>query len=479
MARKTPAEKGDRVIAKSLSKPRGAFTSFELESHTGSVISPGLLAAVRDLPRERFKERLRVNLERRATMATSTVAVPETRAGAVPYLSVRNAAAALEFYKKAFGATETSRLMQPDGRIAHAEISIAGARVMLADEFPEVGFKSPQTLGGSTAHINLYVPDVDVMAKRAVEGGAEVMRPVEDQFYGARSGQFRDPFGFVWTISTETERLSNAEMQRRLDVMYGKPAYIRSGFRSVTPYVIVPGTAQLIEFMKAAFDGEERFRVARPGTDTIMHAEVKIGDSMIELADANPQFPPTPATLLLRVPDPDVVYASAVAAGATAFDEMRDNDYGSRGGTVLDDSGNRWHIFTPLPGDRIFTAFRSITPHLYAEKPVDLIEFLREAFGGEEVYRAELPDGSIPHAQVRLGDSIVALAAGRGRYTAAPATLHLYVPDADAAYERALRAGASSIQPPATQPYGERSGGVADPFGNRWFLATHLGEPAR
>jgi PhnB protein len=418
-------------------------------------------------------------------MATSTAAAPQPRASAVPYLSVRNAAAALEFYKKAFGAVEVTRLNQPDGRIGHAEISIEGARVMLADEFPEIGFQSPETLGGSTVHIQLDVSDVDALARRAIESGADVVRAVADQFYGARSGQFRDPFGYVWTISTQKEALSNEEMQRRIDEMYRRqdapaatPSYMREGFRSITPYLIVPGTAQLIDFMKAAFGAEERFRVARPGSDAIMHAEVKIGDSMIEMADANPQFPPTPATLVLRVSDPDAIYNRALSAGATAFDPMRDSNYGTRAGTVVDASGNRWHIFAPLPDDKIFTNFHSITPHLYAASAVELINFLQDAFGGEEVYRAEMPGGAIPHAQVRIGDSVVAVAGGHGSsYTPMPATLHLYVPDADAAYERALRAGASSIQPPTTQPYGDRSGGVTDPFGNRWFLATHLGEP--
>jgi uncharacterized glyoxalase superfamily protein PhnB len=109
---------------------------------------------------------------------------------------------------------------------------------------------------------------------------------------------------------------------------------------------------------------------------------------------------------------------------------------------------------------------------------VDLIEFLKRAFGGEETYRAEMPDGSIPHAQVRIGDSIVALAGGHGPYTPMPTTLHLYVPDTDSVYEQALRAGATSIQSPADQPYGDRSAGVTDPFGNRWFIATHIRDVA-
>ncbi|HXY79340.1 MAG TPA: VOC family protein [Candidatus Bathyarchaeia archaeon] len=415
-------------------------------------------------------------------MATPAKAAPEFRAAATPYLSIKGASAAIEFYKKAFGAEEVLRLMQPDGRVGHAEINISGARIMLADEFPEIGFLSPESLGGSPVHIHLDVADVDAVARQAIAAGATVVRPVADQFYGDRSGQLRDPFGYSWTVSTHKEAMSGREMQRRIDAMSEQesaapPAkYIREGFHSITPYLILAGAAQWIEFVKQAFGAEEKFRVGRPGQENvIMHAEVKIGDSMVELADANPQFPAMPCTLLLRVDNPDEVYNRAVEAGATSMESVSDKEYGSRGGTVVDPSGNRLHISKPFgPGNEIFGAFRSVTPHLYAERPVDLMEFLKQAFGGEEIYRAQMPDGSIPHAQIRIGDSIVALAGGHGMYTAMPSTLHLYAPDTDATYEQAIRVGATSIQPPADQPYGERNAGVRDPFGNRWFIATRL-----
>ncbi len=319
--------------------------------------------------------------------------------------------------------------MQPDGRIGHAEINIDGARIMLADEFPEIGFQSPESLGGSPVHIHLDVADVDAVARRALDAGAKVVRPVEDQFYGDRSGQLSDPFGYTWIISTHKETLTAEEMQRRMDEMSRQQSsasaqaeearpvkFIREGFHSITPYLIISGAAQWIDFVKQAFDAEEHFRAKRPGAeDVIMHAEVKIGDSMVELADANPQYPAMPSTLLLRVDDPDAVYNRALEAGATVMQPIADAPYGSRGGTVLDVAGNRLHISKPIgPGLDIFKDFRSVTPHLYAQRPVDLIEFLKRAFGGEEIYRAEMPDGSIPHAQVRIGDSIVALAGGHG-----------------------------------------------------------------
>ena len=276
--------------------------------------------------------------------------------------------------------------------------------------------------------------------------------------------------GFKARLKADLERRASMATQA------AKPAnYMREGFHSLTPYLIVPGAAQWIDFVKRAFGAEEHLRVKRPGAEhLIMHAELQIGDSVVELADATAEFAPMSSTLLLRVPDVDAVYNRAVQAGAKPFGPVRDNPYGTRGGTVTDDSGNRWHIFTPVPGDQIFKDFRSVTPHLYASEPVRLIEFLQRAFGGSEIYRAQMPDGSIPHAQVRIGDSIVALAGGRGPYQAMPSSLHLFVPDTDAAYEQALRAGATSIGAPADHPYGERGAGVIDPFGNRWFIATYL-----
>lgn len=489
MANQTQSEQLDKVIERLLGPPDAPLSPSDAARPFDVTFAPvtQIIRDLKNLPRPDFKARLKSDLERRAAMATATQTVPEFRATVTPYLSVRDAAAAIEFYKTAFGAIEAAgtRFVQPDGRIGHAEINIGGARIMLADEFPEIGFPSPNTLGGSPVLVHLNVPDVDSVGRQAVAAGATVVRPVADQFYGDRSGHFRDPFGYVWVISTRKEALGVEEMQERFrastqraESTKAKPEavnYLREGFHTITPYLIISGAAQWIDFVKQAFGAEERFRAKRPGAEFIMHAEVKIGDSMVELADANPEYPAMPCTLLLRVDDPDAVFARALQAGATVMQPITDAPYGSRGGTVLDVAGNRLHISTPVgPGLEIFKDFRSVTPHLYAQRPVDLINFLKQAFGGKEVYRAEHPDGSIPHAQVRIGDSIVALAGGHGAYTPIPSTLHLYVADADATYEQALRAGATSIQPPADQPYGERSAGVTDPFGNRWFIATHI-----
>jgi PhnB protein len=132
-----------------------------------------------------------------------------------PYLVVRGAAQALDFYTRAFGATELFRMADPSGKVGHAEIRIGDSNVMLADEFPEMGAVSPQTAGGSSVGLYLYVEDVDTLAVQAIAAGATVERPVEDQFYGDRSGTFRDPFGHKWTIATHIADLSPDEIEAR------------------------------------------------------------------------------------------------------------------------------------------------------------------------------------------------------------------------------------------------------------------------
>jgi PhnB protein len=155
-------------------------------------------------------------------MAKQVKPIPEGYRTATPYLIVNGAASAIEFYKKAFKATEVMRFAQPDGKVGHAEILIGDSRIMLADEYHEMGHRSPQSFGGSPVSIHLYVEDVDALASQAVSAGAKVKQPVKDQFYGDRSGTFEDPFGHVWHISTRKEDLSLEEMQKRAAAMVQK-----------------------------------------------------------------------------------------------------------------------------------------------------------------------------------------------------------------------------------------------------------------
>ncbi len=150
-------------------------------------------------------------------MANKVNPIPEGFHTVTPYLCVKDATRAIEFYKKAFGATEVMHLVDPSGKIGNAQIQIGDSMVMLADEFPEMGFLSPQSLGGSPVSISLFVEDADALASQAIAAGAKVLRPVADQFWGERFGKFEDPFGHIWNIQTRTEEVSPEEMQRRYD----------------------------------------------------------------------------------------------------------------------------------------------------------------------------------------------------------------------------------------------------------------------
>jgi len=146
-------------------------------------------------------------------------AIPAAYAAVTPYLIVRDAARVLDFYKKAFDATEVLRLPAPGGRIGHAEIKIGEGMVMLADESPEMGHKAPQTLGGTPVSMMFYVKDVYAQFAKAIAAGATVKHPLKDQFYGDRSGTLVDPSGHIWTIATHTEDVAADEMDRRMKEM--------------------------------------------------------------------------------------------------------------------------------------------------------------------------------------------------------------------------------------------------------------------
>ena len=141
--------------------------------------------------------------------------IPEGYHSVTPYLIIRGAADAIEFYKKAFGATELFRFPGPDGKIGHAEMQIGNSRIMLADEYPDMGYNGPQTIGGSPIALMIYLADVDAVFNRAVEAGATVKEALQDKFYGDRIGTVIDPFGHRWHLATHQEDVSMEEMERR------------------------------------------------------------------------------------------------------------------------------------------------------------------------------------------------------------------------------------------------------------------------
>jgi PhnB protein len=439
--------------------------------------------ALRDLPRPSFRTRLKADLLRRTNMTATTEPLTTVQHTATPSLRVRNAAAALEFYKTAFGARELMRFAA-HGRIAHAEIAIGNSIIMLGEEAIEYGLPGPEALGGSPVSMHLNVDDVDAWVERAVQAGARLVAPVADQFYGDRTGAVADPFGHRWTIATRKESLSVDEMQRRMAAMEAQlppreaETFMPKGFRTVTPYLTADDAAELIEFTRRVFGAEETHRSIQPGGT--IHAELRIGDSMLMVGggtEGRPSGRPRrPTALHVYVEDTDAAYLRALEAGASSIGAPVDQVYGERGGGVKDRSGTVWYIATAKGERHVPPGLHAVNVYLHPRRAEPLIRFLEKALGASGVEKHSSPDGVVHHARVSIGDSVVEMGESHGPYEPMPTTFYLYVPSADASYRRALEAGATSLSAPADQPYGDRVAGVEDPFGNQWYFATQLRE---
>lgn len=151
-------------------------------------------------------------------------AIPEGYHSVTPYLFIKGAASAIDYYKNVFGAKERMRMPGPNHQVMHAELQIGDSIVMLADENPQAGAASPQTVGGASNSLHVYVEDVDTVTQKAVSGGAKLVRPVKDEFYGDRIGTISDPFGQIWSIATHIEDVSPEEMQKRMAKAMGHAA---------------------------------------------------------------------------------------------------------------------------------------------------------------------------------------------------------------------------------------------------------------
>jgi PhnB protein len=444
-------------------------------------------AELLNLPRKEFKTRLKSELlEGRKAMSTVTEPIASVHPAAAPRLTFRDAAKAIEFYKDAFGAQEGMRF-EVGGKIPHAEIKIGNSTILLTEEWPEGNRFSPETLGNSPVMMALSVPDVDRFFAHAIGTGAKTVIPIADQFYGRREGTLQDPFGYLWSVSTVTEEMPVEEMHRRMDAMSKGDAVAKKpvvgpvppGFHMVTPYLVAEDGPALLEFTKQAFGGEETFRTVAPAGG--LHAEVRIGDSMLMVGGGIPgrEFRSTPKThaLHIYVEDTDAVCKKALAAGATLIDEPRDQEYGERSGSVKDPAGNIWYIATHKGESYIAKGLNNVNAYLHPLRAEPVITFLKRAFGAQELGKYASPDGVVHHAEIRVGDSVVEMGEPHGphsKYEPMPAMFYVYVPDCDAVYRRALVAGAKSIQEPTDHPYGDRSGGVTDSFGNTWYIATHI-----
>jgi PhnB protein len=263
------------------------------------------------------------------------------------------------------------------------------------------------------------------------------------------------------------QRLKSA--LKRRTTMPSTATHIREGFRTVTPYITVANADQFIDFLKQAFSAVEVARHPhRPGG---FHAEVRIGDSMLMIGPAEHGHE-VPTILHVYVADCDAICAQALAAGAASVSDPADRPYGERSGTVTDAFGNTFYVATRFASVPTPEGYNDVLPYLHPRKARPYIDFLSQAFGAKEegVYEQ---DGRVMHAIVRIGDSVIEMGEP-GDATVASGSFFMYVEDVDALYERAIAAGATSLNPPTDEPAGHRGAALRDPSGYTWYAATLL-----
>jgi PhnB protein len=284
--------------------------------------------------------------------------------------------------------------------------------------------------------------------------------------------------GELRLLPRENFKLNLRETLRRSATMNAtgtknKPSAKKTSPRqqTITPYLTVERAEQLVDFVKQAFGGVELFRTI--GSAGGLHAEVNIGDSKLMIGGYE-GVEEMPTALHLYVPDADAVYQRALEAGATSLEEPVDQFYGDREAGVKDPTGNVWWIATHKLGPAntyIPEGMRAVTPFLHPVGAPALIEFMKEAFGAEELSRHASPEGTIQHAVVRIGDSLIEMGEAHGEAQPMPPALFTSVENLEEGYERALKAGAISLQPPKDQGYG-RTAWVKDNWGNVWYLVA-------
>jgi uncharacterized glyoxalase superfamily protein PhnB len=270
-------------------------------------------------------------------------------------------------------------------------------------------------------------------------------------------------------MSTATKTIESTESIQ--------PSWLPRGFRMVTPYVIVADVHQEIDFIKQAFGAEGK--VYGLGSAGGFHSEYRIGDSMLMIGGGGKgskwKGESVPAVFHLYVEHVDDVYQRAMQAGAVSLMAPADMDYGERSAGIEDVGGNHWYLATATGPSYVPEGLPDLMPYFHPVGAPRMIEFLKQAFGAEEVGVYKSPDGIVQHAKVRIGDSIVEMGEAHGPWQPRPMHFMVYVDDSDAWYSRAMKAeGAISVHEPADQPYGSRTGALQDPFGNVWYIATPL-----
>jgi PhnB protein len=353
--------------------------------------------------------------------------VPEGFHNVTPSLVVTDLPGAVEFYQKAIGAEHVYTHDGPDGKPMHAEIKVGDSIVMLSAENPDQNQKAPTTLKGSNGSLHVYVEDVDAVHKAAIEAGAKEWMPVADMWWGDRFSEVLDPFGHRWSLGTHQEDVPPEAMKERADAATAAMAagkeytwekgaaaasYKPDSYFTVTPSLVVKGGQEAVDFYTKALGAEVVTSMVTPDGN-LMHAEVKIGDSMVMLSGQMPAEGPmkehaeyakapadlggAPVQLMVYVPDTDAALATAVGAGAAKVSDPQDMFWGDRYALVTDPSGTPWGIATHIEDvppdqmkDRMMKQLGGAAPAEGAEGA----EAAEGAEGAEGEDAAEEPEGA-------------------------------------------------------------------------------------
>ena len=249
---------------------------------------------------------------------------------------------------------------------------------------------------------------------------------------------------------------------------------VPAGFHSLTPYLILDHVDRFLEFVGAGLNATEKF-LMRDGQGVIRHGELQLAGSILEFAQANPDWPAMPGGLHFYVKDVDAAYGQAIRAGATSLYPPASRDYGDREAGIRDVSGNIWFLATHTAGDsHIPQNLRDLNTYFAVKDASAFVAFLEALFNTTAVQKDAAQDGNILHAKVQIGDTVVEVGEGRPPYGPRAVAHHHYSTDCDAVFARGLAAGCRQIQPMRDEFYGDRAGSLLDAWGNHWYIATHL-----
>jgi PhnB protein len=282
-------------------------------------------AVKEEMPVEEMHRRFRAMMKEEEAKKPAVNPIPKGYRTLTPYLVAMDGPALVEFAKNAFGAEETFRAVGSAGGL-HAEVRIGDSMLMMGGGIPGREFRAT----ANTHALHVYVPDCDATYERALRAGASSIDGPRDQEYGERSGSVKDPAGNFWYIATHK----------------GK-SYTAEGLNSVNAYMHPLRAEPVISFLKRSFGARELAKYASPD-GVVHHAVIRVGDSVVEMGEAQGKYPPMPTMFYLYVPDCDAVYQRALAAGAASIAEPVDQPYGDRSGAVKDVFGNTWYIATHI-----------------------------------------------------------------------------------------------------------------------------------